>query len=77
MVNYKDLENLYRQNLEIDIIKELAKKQQIDISKAMNIYYHSRLSEEIEKGLNGIDNMDYRYLVEDLMENEKGLFKNI
>ena len=77
MVNYKDLENLYRQNLEIDIIKELAKKQQIDISKAMNIYYHSRLSEEIEKGLNGIDNMDYRYLVEDLIENEKGLFSDL
>lgn len=77
MVNYKDLENLYRQNLEIDIIKELAKQQQIDISKAMNIYYHSRLSEEIEKGLNGIDNMDYRYLVEDLIENEKGLFTDL
>lgn len=77
MVNYKDLENLYRQNLEIDIIKELAKKQQIDISKAMNIYYHSRLSEELEKGMYGIDNMDYRYLVEDLIENEKGLFSDL
>ena len=43
----------------------------------MNIYYHSRLSEEIEKGLNGIDNMDYRYLVEDLIENEKGLFSDL
>jgi hypothetical protein len=40
----------------------------------MDIYYHSRLAEQIEEGKYGIENMDYKYLVQDLIENEPYLF---
>ena len=36
----------------------------------MKIYYESRLSKQIEAGENGIDNLDYKNLAEDLIENE-------
>ena len=74
MVNYKDLEDLYRQNLEIDIIKELAKQQQIDISKAMNIYYNSKLSNKIHEGKYGVQYLDYKVLVDVLEKTEPELF---
>ena len=41
----------------------------------MDVYYNSRLSEQINDGVYGIDNMDYRYLVQDLIENEPELLK--
>ena len=34
----------------------------------------SRLADQISKGLYGIENMDYKYLAEDLVENEPLLF---
>ena len=43
----------------------------------MDIYYHSRLAEEIEQGTYGIENMDYKYLVQDLIENEPELFPKL
>lgn len=33
-----------------------------------------RLAEQIEQGMYGIENMDYKYLAEDLIENEPELF---
>ena len=40
----------------------------------MDAYYRSRLADQISKGLYGIENMDYKYLAEDLFENEPELF---
>ena len=40
----------------------------------MEIYYSSRLCEQINSGEYGIEYMDYRYLVNDLIENEPKLF---
>lgn len=40
-----------------------------------SIYYTSKLSEQIEKGIYGIENVDYKYLVQDLIENEPELFR--
>ncbi len=40
----------------------------------MDVYYHSRLAKQIEQGAYGIENMDYKYLVQDLLENEPELF---
>ena len=70
MTNKNDLTSIYRQNLENDIIEYLAKKLKIDLREAMEKYYSSKLAIQIECGENGIDNLDYKILVEDLIENE-------
>ncbi|MDO4379216.1 MAG: hypothetical protein Q4C64_08840 [Erysipelotrichia bacterium] len=75
MVDRKQLEEIYKQNLENDIINEIAKIKGIELRKAINIYYSSKLAEQIENGSYGIENMDAKYLAEDLIENEPGLFK--
>ena len=49
--------------------------KKIEIRQAMDIYYKSKLASQIEDSLYGIDNLDYKYLAEDLIENEKELFK--
>ena len=69
-----DLGNIYRQNLEPSIIEYLAKQKDISSRKAMDAYYKSRLSEQIQAGRYGIENLDYKYLAEDLIENEPELF---
>lgn len=75
MVNRKKLEDVYKQNLENDIINAIAEMKKIDLRKAFDIYYSSRLAEQISDGSYGIENMDAKYLAEDLVENEPELFK--
>lgn len=67
--------DFYRQDLEIDIISRLCEICNIDLAKATDIYYRSRLCDQISNGLYGIDNLDYKYLANDLVENEPELFK--
>jgi hypothetical protein len=74
MMDRTQLSELYKQNLEEDIIRILAEKKGIEIRTSFNIYYSSKLAEQIENGDCGIENMDAKYLVEDLLENESGLF---
>ena len=75
MIDKKQLELVYKQNLENDIIKTVAEMKEIEIRKAFDIYYSSRLAKEIEQGSYGIENMDAKYLAEDLIENESELFR--
>ncbi len=75
MVDYNNLKEVYKQNLENDIIRYLAEKKGIELRKAFDIYYSSRLAEQIAHEENGIENMDAKYLAEDLMENEIKLFQ--
>ena len=70
MTDKTTLSDFYRQELEVSIIEYLAEKLKIDLRDAMRIYYESRLSKQIE---NGIDNLDYKNLAEDLIENEPNL----
>ena len=42
----------------------------------MDVYYKSLLCDQIHKGKNGVQYLDYKYLAEDLIENESELFKN-
>lgn len=70
MINSKDIINIYRQNLESDIIEYLAATLKIDLRDAMEKYYSSKLARQIESGENGIDNLDYKNLAEDLIDNE-------
>lgn len=75
MEDRKQLEEIYKQNLESDVIDEISKIRGIDLRKAMDIYYSSRLAEQITKGEYGIENLDAKYLAEDLIENEPELLK--
>ena len=74
IMDKENLNFLYKQNLEENIIGYLSEKKKIDLRKAMDIYYKSKLSEQISNGILGIENMDYKYLAEDLMETERELF---
>ena len=75
MVDRTQLEEVYKQNLENDIINEISKIKGIDLRKAFDIYYSSKLAEQISDDRYGIENMDAKYLAEDLIENELELFK--
>ena len=70
MIDKEQLEEMYRQNLEENIISYLAEKLKIDYREAMDKYYSSRLALQIECGENGIDNLDYKNLAENLIETE-------
>ena len=72
MVDREQLALVYKQNLENDIIKYIAEVKGIELRKAFDIYYSSRLAEQISEGKCGIENMDAKYLAEDLIENELG-----
>lgn len=63
--------------MEESIIEYLSKERNLELRQAMDIYYHSRLAKEIEQGTYGIENMDYKYLTQDMIENEPELFEDI
>ncbi len=74
MADNEKLIDIYKQNLENDIIMEISKIKGIELRTAFDIYYSSRLANEIADGSYGIENMDAKYLAEDLIENESSLF---
>lgn len=74
MTDLKQMDMIYKQNLENDIIKEIARLKGIELRTAIDIYYSSKLASQIEAGDCGIENMDAKYLAEDLIENESNLF---
>lgn len=74
MDNKEIITEEYKQNLDESIIIYLAEIKNIEIRKAMDIYYKSRLSEQIAESKYGIENMGYKYLALDLIENEQELF---
>ena len=77
MRSKKDIDYVYKQNLEESIIEYLSKEKKLELRQAMDIYYQSRLAKQIEQGTYGIENMDYKYLVHDLIENEPELFSKL
>ena len=64
------LEDIYIQSLEINLIEYLSEYLQIDNRDAMSIYYGSKLCQQIHEGSYDIQYLDYKYLVEDLVEYE-------
>jgi hypothetical protein len=70
MEKQQKINKIYIENLEQDIIARIAELKKISNREAMDIYYKSRLSSQIESGLYGIENMDYKYLADDLIQNE-------
>ena len=75
MIEKEKLDRTYKELLEEKIINYLAEVKDIPIRQAMDIYYKSKLAQQINDGRYGIENMDYRYLVQDLIENESELFE--
>ncbi|MDR0453694.1 MAG: hypothetical protein LBH05_02635 [Deferribacteraceae bacterium] len=73
-VDKKNLRDAYITFLEEDIIKELAGIKGIDNRVAMEKYYSSRLCQQIGNGEYGVEYMGYKYLANDLLENEPELF---
>jgi len=73
-VKYNVTIDTYKERLEERIIAYLAEIKGIPLEQAMDAYYRSRLADQIANGLYGIENMDYKYLAEDLVENEPKLF---
>lgn len=76
MTDRKDIQTVYKQNLENDIIMYLSEFKAIPLREAFDIYYSSKLASQIENGENGIDNLDAKYLANDLIENESELFRD-
>ena len=74
MANKKQLVEIYKQNLEADIVKYIAEFKHIDLRKAFDIYYSSKMAVQIAEGSHGIENLDAKYLAKDLTENEPELF---
>ena len=75
MTDRQALTSFYRQNLEGDIIRYISDAKELPLEQAMDVYYRSDLAVQIQDGKYGIDNMDYKYLAEDLIENEPSLFQ--
>ena len=74
MVDREQLTEVYKENLEEDIIKAISTFKHINLRQAFDINYSSKLADQIAKGSYGIENMDAKYLAEDLIENEPELF---
>ena len=67
-MNEESLECVYQENLEERIIAYLAEIRDFSYEKAMDLYYSSRLSDKIFLGKNGIQYLDYKVLVQILLE---------
>ena len=75
MVDGAELEEVYRESLEEDIISHLAELKDLPLEKAMDVYYNSRLSGKIYEGRFGVQYLDYRVLTEILIDTESSLFE--
>mgnify|MGYP007069896995 CR=1 FL=1 len=75
-MNEDILEQNYRERLEERIIARIAEQNKIPLEKAMDVYYHSRLAEKIYHGINGIQYLDYKVLVDILHDTEPVLFES-
>ena len=63
--------DIYRERLEERIIGYLAQTQGLTLDAAMDCYYRSRLAGQINAGTFGMDNLDYKYLAEDLVKTSR------
>ena len=73
-VKYNVTIDTYKERLEERIIAYLSEMKGLSFAAAMDAYYRSRLATQIANGLYGIENLDDKYLAEDLVENEPELF---
>jgi hypothetical protein len=73
-INPEALESVYKEHLEADIISLIAERFEVEPTQAMNLYYQTKLSQQINDGTYGIQYLNSSNLLEDLLVNEAGLF---
>ena len=71
------LEAILKESLEKDIINFLSERIGVTHREAMDIYYRSKLSVQIDGGVYGVHYLDAKYLVDDLLENEQYLINTL
>ena len=64
------LERRYREELDEKIVAYLADIKGWPLERALDYYYHSHIAEMIGKGKCGIQYLDYKVLVEMMLETE-------
>lgn len=74
MTDGMELEKLYKESLEENIVEYIAEKKKLSFEDAMDRYYKSNMSSNISDGRYGIQYLDYRHLGELLFETEPELF---
>ena len=74
-MNEDVLERVYQESLEERIISCLAETKQLSYEDAMRIYYSSKLANKIHNGDYGVQYLDYKVLVQILLETEPKLFR--
>lgn len=67
------LERYYKEALEERIISHLAKVKNLTLEQAMDIYYCSHLAQKIHEGANDVQYLDYKVLVQILLDTEPEL----
>lgn len=75
-MNEDILENIYQERLEERIIAHLAAVRQSSLEESMRKYYSSNLANKIYEGRHGIQYLDYKELVQILLETEPDLFSS-
>ena len=73
-MNGDTLENYYQEGLEERLISHLAKVKNLPLEQAMDIYYQSRLAQIIHDGADDVQYLDYKVLVQILLDTEPELF---
>ncbi len=74
MTDGMELEKLYKESLEENLVEYIAEKKNLSFEDAMDRYYKSNMSSNISDGRYGIQYLDYRHLGELLFETEPELF---
>ena len=74
-MNGETLERVYQENLEERIIAYLSDTRGLSLEAAMEIYYNSVLADKIYRGIEGVQYLDYKVLVQILCETEKELLE--
>jgi len=69
------LEKVYQERLEEQLIAYLAEEEDLSLEDAMDLYYSSKLSDKIHAGVEGVQYLDYKVLVQILKETEPELFE--
>ncbi|MBO7512206.1 MAG: hypothetical protein J6T54_04440 [Fibrobacter sp.] len=64
------LERVYQERLEERIIAHLAQVKNCSLEQAMDLYYNSELADKIHQGKDGIQYLDYKVLVQILIDTE-------
>ena len=67
------LERYYQEALEERIISHLAKVKNLPLEQAMDIYYRSHLAQKIHEGQDDVQYLDYKVLVQILLDTEPEL----